>query len=406
MISRWFPLTLFAFVFAPGLLYAQQPLPIAPQQSVERTFVIDVSAGQSEKMYEDIEILRRILDRKLTPLYPSIPSKGGITDATNFGTLYNRIDAKTGSLIVAQDARHQIVGQGFQPAANQEFILYGANIPYPATIPLRSLEGIYLKGQGVVYTATLSSLQPPAKTDAGNSDKVTYDIVLRESEWDSIRRQVRKEKAEPKKPAENKPPSLSDVLLEVLVENGHRFSHLGENESVTIVLTVHDPRSASPAAKSGTGPAQSESKPAPAGNGADARREAGNLAMLGELHLKQAKYGEALSTFQTMLELTKTPQQEADVRSLLAQCYLRQGQIENARAELDKAVALIQKEKEAKAKPAAEPAALPVKLIVSASKKLLDQVHEGKIPIKDYRDPSRDFYHQASVETLRFGDRR
>src|SRR5689334_21165305 len=96
MISRWFPFTLFAFVFAPGLLHAQQSFPNAPQQSVERTFVVDVSAGQSEKMYEDIEILRRILDRKLTPLYPSIPSKGGRTDAT-IGMLYTPIDANTGS---------------------------------------------------------------------------------------------------------------------------------------------------------------------------------------------------------------------------------------------------------------------------------------------------------------------
>jgi tetratricopeptide (TPR) repeat protein len=121
--------------------------------------------------------------------------------------------------------------------------------------------------------------------------------------------------------------------------------------------------------------------------------------MLGELHLKQAKHREALSTFQKMLELTETPQQEADVRSLLAQCYLRQGQLEKARAELDKAVALTQKEKEAKAKPAAKPAALPVKLIVSASKKLLDQMKEGKMSFENFR-------RQASVETLRFGDRR
>ena len=401
MISRWFRLALLVIVFATGLLHAQQAYPIAQQQRqrFEAVLVFDVSASQNEKMYEDIEILRRILDRKLSPLYPSIPSKGAKTDAT-IGMLYTPIDANAGSLRVTQDAQHQLFRQGSQPSAYQEFLLYGANIPYPATIPLRSLEGIYLKGHGVVYTATLSSLHPSAKTEADSPVNVILDavVVQRVTEWDSIRRQVRNEKEAPKKPEASKPPSLSDVLLKVLAENGHHFSQLGENESLTIVLTVHEPSPSTPAAKSGTGSTKRETKSSVT---QALLKEAGDLALLGSMHLKQAKYPEAIAVYQKLLSLAKSPNQEADVRRMLAMCYAGMEDNEKAREEIDKAIDILKKAKESKENPtAAKPAAtLPVKLIISAPKKLLDQVKEGKISFEDFR-------RQASVETLRFGDRR
>jgi len=420
MIPRWFPLTLSAVAFVPGFLHAQQAYPnaqpqrvqtvIAQPQHVERTFIVEVPATQNEKMYEDIEILRRILDRKLTPLYPSIPSTGGRTEATIYGTLLGAQDGNPGTLLVTPDGHYQLHRQTRIWNADQPPIpgwVSDSNnlsiMPYPATIPLRSLEGIYLKGQGVVYTATLASLQPAAKAETDSSIKEGRVAVLqRDSEWDSIRRQVRKEKDEPKKPEESKPPTLSDVLLRVLADNGHNFSQLGENESLTIILTVHEESPSSPAAKSGTGSTRTESKPAPADSDADRQREARNLELLGELHLKQAKYEEAKIVFQRMLERATSLKQAAEARRKLSQCYLMQGQDEKALDELDQAIQLMRRKTEAKEKsaPAAKKvAALPVKLIISAPKKLLDQVKEGKISFEDFR-------RQASVETLRFGDRR
>jgi tetratricopeptide (TPR) repeat protein len=363
-------------------------------------------------MYEDIEILRRILDRKLTSLYPSVPSKAVRADAFGSGTLsfpatadafgsgtlsFPPVDAATGTMYYTVENPKLIEGQ---KSSYQE--LYGIYNRYPASIPFRSLEGIYLKGQGVIYTATLASLQPPAKAEADGPARWKVDVVQLDSEWDSIRRQVRNEKEKPKKPEESKPPSLSDVLLKVLAENGHHFSQLGENESLTIVVTVHETSPSSPAAKSGTGSTKAESNPAPAGSDADTGREARNLEMLGELHLKQAKYQEAIMVFQRWLERTESPKQKAELRRKLAQCYLGLGEDEKARAELERAIALTKKATEAREKPAPDakpPAALPVKLIISAPKKLLDQAKEGKISFEDFR-------RQASVETLRFGDRR
>lgn len=284
----------------------------------------------------------------------------------------------------------------------QSGIWYETRIPYPATIPFPSLEGIYLLGHGVIYTATLSSLQPSAKVQADSSDKVIYEAVLRESEWDSIRRQVRNEKEKPKKPEESKPPSLSDVLLKLLAENGHNFSQLDGNESVTLVLTVHETGSSSGATKSGTGSAKADNTAAPTTGVPLDRSQLRHLELLGELHLKQGKYDEAIRVYARMLGETKSPKVDAELNRKLAQCYLMQGQDEQARAFLDQAIALMKKETEAKDKPlpAAKPAAaLPVKLIVSAPKKLLDQVKAGKITFEEFR-------RQASVETLRFGDRR
>jgi tetratricopeptide (TPR) repeat protein len=373
MNLRCFLLTLFAVVFAPGLLRAQSPSP-----SVEMKFVVQ-NVSLTEKMYEDIEIMRRILDRKLHGLYPS--------------HIY-----QTFGMVGMQGGGDGLGGIGGMRGMQSGMGMAGGMMP--VTVPLRSLEGVYLKGQGVVYTATLKSLQRPAKAEADSAKDLLMAIGQRDSEWDSIRRQVRNEKEKPKKPEESKPPSLSDVLLKVLAENGHHFSQLGENESLTIVLTVHEESPSSPAAKSGTGSTKAKSKSTPSGSDADTEREVRNLWMLGHLHMKQEKYNEAILAFQRYLELATRPQQAAPVHRRLAECYLMQGKDTEAQAELERAVALTKKETEAREKPAANPAAaLPVKLIISAPKKLLDQVKAGKISFEDFR-------RQASVEMLRFGDRR
>src|SRR5262249_9187603 len=110
----------------------------------------------------------------------------------------------------------------------------------PIVIPIRTLEGIYLKGQGVVYTVTLSSLQLTAKVETAKPV----------SEWESVRREFRKEKETPKKSDAGKVAGLREVLLKVLAENGHHFSRLGENESLTIVVTVHEESKPQPPRKS------------------------------------------------------------------------------------------------------------------------------------------------------------
>src|SRR5262249_45649518 len=91
--------------------------------------------------------------------------------------------------------------------------------------------------------------------------------------------------------------------------------------------------------------------------------------------------------------------QKAALHRKLAQAYLMQEKIEKARSHLDQAIALLKEAEDAKSKPAPavkpETAPLPVKMIISVPKKLLDQAGEGKMTFEE-------FCRQASVETLRF----
>jgi len=173
MISRGLLLLPAIVLATPGLLRAQ-----------EETKKIDPFkpfAASGDTMSEDIEIFRRILDRQLAPF------------------------------------RQQVLVRSVQ--------LSGSDSSLWATIDdsLSSLEGVYLTGHGVVYTATLSSLEASAKVQA-NEWKIGLKLDRPVSEWESIRRQLRNEKEEPKKLEARKPPALSDVLLKVLAENGHHFS--------------------------------------------------------------------------------------------------------------------------------------------------------------------------------------
>lgn len=400
MILRCFSLILFAIVFAPGFLKAQ-PGPVGnnTQKAIDALVV-----SNYDKMYEDIEILRRILDRKLQPLYQRVQhTTAKPVYAELFSTMSNNISIPSNVLPLTTYGNSVLLPQPPQVYHTADLVvpnpLYNASLPNslaPFTTEekgLSSLEGVYLKGQGIVYTATLTSMQPLARTETAKKPV---------SEWESVRRQVRNEKEKPKKSEASKPPSLSDVLLKALAENGHNFSQLGENESLTIIITVHDANASSPPEKSAEESTKTEAKPSNNGGGSDLQSQGRDLELLGELHLKQGKHEEAIKALHKAAELTKSPKRKAELLRKLAQCYLTQGQDEEARTAVDLAITYLKKEKEAKAKPApaAKPApTLPVKLIISAPKKLLEQAKEGKIAFEEFR-------RQAHVETLRFDDRR
>ncbi len=253
-----------------------------------------------------------------------------------------------------------------------------------------SLEGVYLKDKGVVYTATLSSLQSPAKAETARPV----------SEWERARREVRKEKESPKKTETSKPPELSDVLLKALAENGRHFSQLGENESVTLVITVRGQDQSSTTPKSQGGKAKRESNAPNEGTDDYLAAKVRDLELLGDLHMKQEHYGMARDTYRKALDMKPGRQQMAVLARKLAQAYLMLSSLEEARSALDQSLTLMKENGNTRDDPAAgKPAevALPVKLIISAPKKLLDQVGEGKISFDEFR-------RQASVEKLTFGD--
>lgn len=358
MISRCLLMALSIAVFSPGFTRAQQVYPYS-QKAADST--------NYDKMYEDIEILRRILDRKLEPLYPTHSYKNS----------YESIVVQTLQELTKNHLDHETL-------VRAKSFLQRANLPNQESI--RSLEGVYVTGQGVVYTAILSSLQPPAETKA----------APQVSEWENARRQVRDEKEEPKKKEASKPPALSDVLLKVLAENGHHFSQLGANESLTLVITVRKGRSTeSPKFRSGS-TKESASSPT-SGDDADSARK---LEMLGDLHQKQGRYAEAIIVFRKAEERNPDPNAMLTLDRKLAQCHLALGEDEMARKALDHIRSLQKKDHDTADVPAAGAnPTLPAKLIVSASKKLLDEAKGSKISFEEFR-------RRAHVETLRFGDRR
>jgi tetratricopeptide (TPR) repeat protein len=374
MIRRLLPLVLFVVILAPSLLRADPPTPPADP----------IYYG---KMYEDVEIFRRILDSKLHPLYPMVTAYGVSSGMMGMG----------GGMMGMQGGMAGI-GGGMGMMGMQGGMMGMSGVAWSQQA-LASLEGVYLKGQGVIYTATLSSLQLPAKTGKSETAKPV-------SEWESVRRQLHNEKEPPKKTEASKPPELSEVLLKVLAENGHHFSQLSENESLTVVTTVHDSSPSAPKSGEGSAKAKPQSPPAEEKDAsAFSNSKARDLELLGDLHLKQGQNDEALKAFQKALELKQLdPKLSAALYRKLAQCYLELDRIGEARSALDRAAEVLKNMQEAASaqhKPAAakSAAALPVKLIISAPKKLLDQVKEGKISFEEFR-------RQATVEMLKFDAKR
>jgi tetratricopeptide (TPR) repeat protein len=386
MIPYLRPLALFIAVLAPGLVRADSP-PVPAGSTIGRG------------MYEDIEIMRHILDRKLHALYPRQVDPNRVwveLGAWPHGPASTAIDW---AFPITQNngpwTYPSLAGTYLQPYNNSNWLVYPqpfhrSHLVHEAG-PAFEVEGVYLKGQGVVYTVTLSSLQPAGKVETAKPV----------SEWESVRRQLHDEKEEPKKTEANNPPSLSEVLMKVLAENGHHFSQLSENESLTFVITVHDTAPSAP--KSGEGSANAKPQtPAAEEKDASVSSKVRDLELLGDLHTKQEHYGMARDAFREALELKPGRKKRVTLSRKLAQAYLKLDKIEEARAALDQALSLAKEEPDAKAKsaPAASPAVpLPVKLIISAPKKLLDQVKEGKMSFEEFR-------RQASVETLKFDGKR
>lgn len=369
-------------LFFPALLRAQEEEykfdPFRPNATDSNKF---------DKMYEDIEIFRRILDHNLAFLYPTHTSMTFGMVGMQGGMMGSMMGGFGGGM----GMQGGMMGGGMGMAGGM----------MPVVTPLPSLEGVYLKGQGVVYTATLTSLSWTTKTAKVEATKPV-------SEWESVRRQLHNDKEEPKKPEASKPPTLSDVLLKVLAENGHNFSQLGANESLTIVLTVHQPHSPSPARKArrgGSGSSATTTGTASGSAGTFVRlSEVSDREILGDLHQKQGHYQEAINAFRSAAarEPSPGPNDAARLYRKMAQCYLVLGEDENARKALDLISALRKESADAKDKPApaAKPAvALPTKLIISVSKKLLGEAKEGKISFEELRS-------KVHVETLRFDENR
>jgi hypothetical protein len=389
-------------MLVPALALAQAPP--APEAA---------KAGKRPQMYEDIEIMRQLLNQKLHKVVPATP----------VGGLHNMIQP------------HQFgtySGGGLNPPATTGLYptpsLLGQNSGFGVTTsaaPRSEAEGVYLKGQGVVFTITLA---PSAHDPRPAAEKPAPKAAP--SDWDRTRSAVRGEKVPASKTTETKSASVADTILKLLADNGHHFSQLGGDESLIVVVTFRGAGVATGQAKTGkeelirrayldlTGVLPTpeavraflqddrenayqelvesllnDAKPrtiAPATN---------DHEVLGDLHMKQGKAKEAIEAYQKAME--KEPKRDVILNKLIqanvaANNYTKAQELLKNAKDLAKQPTLVSAESAKPATPATASApALPAKLLISAPKKLLDLAGGGKISFDEFKKA-------ATVEYLTF----
>jgi hypothetical protein len=300
-------------------------------------------------------------------------------------------------------------------------------------------EGVYLPHYGIVFTATVTwGGKNPVTSAATPAPKVL-------SQWEQIRKELRGETIKsPDRKGVRTEPSLADTVLKVMSENGRHFSQLREDENLTVVLTLHSQQMCMQCHTAGASMrinpnnkhASAEALLGKVGRGASVdvgeirrwfgevqtptaddnkpadkdlqtqRVEATNFTRLGEMRQKQGRTQEAIDAYQKALEiyhklLTAQQHSQKDEKSFgedkdtayntvlkLARSYMELGQSERAYSTLKESVAQWTFRKAASAAPkAVSPSSvvLPGKLIISAPKRLLDQVGTGKVGFDDFK---------------------
>ncbi len=407
----------------------QAPNPGAVTEYVVQnvTSTLTARAGRPP-VYEEIEVMRALLLRKLRSTYfgPERlwwsellnPNTNGAGDKQNW--YFEPITTPDGKTTYRQRNALNWVG-------NEQYLsLQSAHSPHDSGI---SVEGVYLDGYGVVFNVVL-----PASAHDPRPAAPATPSAQPPSEWDEVRRELRGEgRVPPPTSTGRKEPTLGDVLLHLLAENGKHFTSLRDDQQLTVAVTFRgaphpyplvtfaDPvqtgqPGGQPAAPPGAFTAQRAGSVTIAeGNNAFSAPQTGrDLELLGELHLKQGQNGQALEAFQRALaqlenEAKSAPDAEDDrqVQSRLAELYTKlaqaqtaTGRLDEARTTLDRAVTLKQRGTAQTANKAPQPpraaAAQPAKLIVSAPKRLLDQVGGGKVTFEEFRKAAKVEYIPAA----------
>jgi hypothetical protein len=395
-------------------------------------------------MYEDIEIMRRLLDAKLqttTSFFRLTAACASCHIPENvkgfwLDPLHSWPSQKSKFSILDVGPSHAIWNElGYQANLGHHNLNVHPGLIWE-TQPT-GLEGVYLKGQGVVYTLTLPPPQDdPKPTVAKPASKPLTD-------WERVRKELRGEKVEEATPSQKpKAPSVADTILKVLADNGHNFSHLSAKESLTVVVTFRkvnttifnphhptlsntklfllgleaagvelSPKTEKPSKKGGQTDKDVRESAAKAleflGKEVSGKSSPANdHELLGDLHLKQNRVQDAIKAYEKALEHKPSGKQAEALYRKIAQAYLTLAERAKSDAQyqqvIDKAIQWlkrVQDEKHKKGDPDTPPPVtsprLPAKLIISVSKQLLDQVGSGKISFEEFKQA-------VSVEYLTF----
>jgi hypothetical protein len=383
-------------LLATALLAPGQPAPNAAGDRPNE--VASGTAGARSAVYEQIEVMRALLIRKLGRSVGATPATQPLAV---FGDSYQN---------------PPVVNEAYPGGPGMTM----ATTPYRniATSFVPAVEGAYLDGYGVVFTA----ICPATNRDPRPGASESKDLPAL-TDWDREQRRLRGEPPPDKSTAPKTAP-IGDVLLNLLAENGKHFTALKEEERVTIAVTFRGSHQGLPIVttrdqKYWAGGAASirgfdvnggTATGAPAPSNPDPRtavREdrVAALEALGQLHLKQGEPQLAIDALRRAVETAESEvkqnpsggnEQLRGALMKLSQALLAAGRLDEARETMDRASTGRLKAVQAGNPPPKVPVGYPARLTISAPKKLLDQIGNGKISMDEFRK-------QASVEYVPAG---
>lgn len=366
------------------------------------------------RAYEDIEIMRRLLQRKLSGFAQSCQQCHQVAANEAF-LMFDRSAsmpsgrAGGGGSEVEPMSDNQKGGPGLRWTGWNSFHHHGQHAAASESIPV---DGHYVKGAGVVMQAQLpaSILQfmPASPTPKKQPPPP--------SEWEVIRRQLRGEKVDA--PVAQDDPharisqgaNIQDVLVQLVAEHGKHFQSLGDNERLTLTVTFRPSKygsvrsaggdSMGGMAVAGEGGMMGGGGSGPmvgmVGGGAPKvgpRSSSKDYELLADFHLRQGRYAEAGKTLEKAIELNTDKTRTGGLYRKLASALLLQDSNAANAQYLEKVNELLRKAQTAKPAPAPLKTALPTRLIISAPRSALQNASAGSLD---------EFRRQITVTWLRF----